>query len=36
MGASVPEMQLMVDALFVKETAEVTVVVEERVGLADG
>jgi Cupin len=36
MGASVPEMQLMVDALFVKEAAEVAVVVEERVGLADG
>jgi hypothetical protein len=36
MGAAVPEMQLMVDALFVKQAAEVAGVIEERVGLADG
>jgi hypothetical protein len=35
MGASVPEMQSMMDALFVKEAAEAAIIVEERVGLAD-
>ncbi len=35
MGAPVPEMQLMADALLAQEVAEVAVVVEERVVLAD-
>jgi hypothetical protein len=36
MGASVPEMQLMMDTLFAKKAAEVAVVVEEWVDFADG
>ena len=34
-GAAVPDMQAMADALLVKEAAEVAIVVEERVGLAN-
>src|ERR1700743_613270 len=35
MGSSIPEMQLMMNVLFVKETAEIPVVVEEGIVIAD-
>lgn len=36
MGASIPEMEVMTDLLFEKKLAEMTIVVEKGIGVADG